>query len=290
MSTNAFFFDTADADYIRNTWKLLSPTTPPSMVRGITTNPNALHKVGVTTLESLSKKIVELGTLLGEIRGDGWGELHVQLPNCDEMTSIFDVQRWVWFVQTCAADLPCRVGIKIPPYVDSLQTVNDARRMVDMIKMQNEMGEVRWNVTGVSDAATALRCASHKFISYVSVIPGRMTEAGIDSEKHLYCIANRSPDSRTEIIAGSMRTVKGLREAIDYNTIPTIGTRVWDAMTEADYAQFPEWFNPTHFPKRSYVDSIPVTGDANIKLTKDFFIQMNDLGWEMYAEWRMVNP
>jgi len=40
----AFFFDTADTDYIRKVWDKLGKHIDPSAVIGITTNPNALAK------------------------------------------------------------------------------------------------------------------------------------------------------------------------------------------------------------------------------------------------------
>ena len=53
----AFFFDTADTDYIRKIWDKLGKHIDPSAVIGITTNPNALAKVNCDTLQKFEESI-----------------------------------------------------------------------------------------------------------------------------------------------------------------------------------------------------------------------------------------
>ena len=58
--------------------------------------------------------------------------------------------------------------MKIPPYNEFLNISEELNQ------------KVLTNVTGVSDHATAMKCISYG-VNYVSIIPGRMEEVGIDA-------------------------------------------------------------------------------------------------------------
>ena len=47
-----FFFDTADIDYINGVWQKTKEQVNATHVRGITTNPNAFHKLSMHSLSS----------------------------------------------------------------------------------------------------------------------------------------------------------------------------------------------------------------------------------------------
>ena len=129
------------------------------------------------------------------------------------------------------------------------------------------------NVTGLADCGTALSCMTYG-VDYVSIIPGRMEEVGIVADDHLKFLLKRNSD--TKVITGSMRTIDGLARAVKYDTIPTIGTRVWDkiANKSLDIGTLSEQ-DPLFSP---HIDS------RNTDLSVSFFHQMDTLGMKAYEE------
>jgi transaldolase len=185
--------------------------------------------------------------------------------------NFIQTQHWFTYVETLGDHIARRV-VKIPPYGDTLKYFN--------------MGldtTLRLNVTGVADAATALRCFTAN-VSYVSIIPGRMEEVGIDADTHLHYVDRRNRNG-SDVIAGSMRTWDGLVRAVVANTVPTIGMRVWDSMTEENYAGFADlWKEAGNYVVPTYPANIPLIDDRNLKLTGDFFTQMDELGKPLYDD------
>jgi hypothetical protein len=268
-----FLFDTADLDYVKRTWDKLSKYVGDGAVAGITTNPNALAKIKCDTIGKLSKLIYEGTSLLTEMCEYGSASFHVQFPQ-SVPKDLSELIRWIRFVR-CCGDGYSDVAIKVSPDKDVLDFIENK-----YYGLENPI----INVTGLSDAATAHRCLSYNAVSYVSLIPGRMEEVGIDSIPHLFSITNRhGHDKNPQLITGSMRTLDGLKWAIICGSIPTIGSRVWDLMTDEDYKNFPTLWNVPR-PTLQYLQSIPLTDDRNIKLTSDFFTQMDVLGQPMYKE------
>jgi hypothetical protein len=104
----------------------------------------------------------------------------------------------------------------------------------------------------------------------------------------------RRPQSYQKIIAGSMRTVEGLRNAIVRGTVPTIGARVWDKMLnpsartgQPDLTDFPRLWTNTDNDFRNELAGFthaPFIEDANYQLSAAFFDQMNKLGEPIYKE------
>lgn len=266
-----FFFDTADLSYIRNAWgKNLSKYFIGKNVVGITTNPNALSKVNCNNLDSMSKLIRESCQLITEIRGDTKGVVYVQVLN-----SLMTPKEIVKFAEmaTHFSDGFTEVGLKIPPF----------KRALELVDILNDYMDI--NVTGVSDCATALKCLSYN-VRYVSLIPGRMEEAGIDAKRQIQYI-NQRKETGAEIITGSMRTLDGLEWVIATNTVPTIGTRVFDQILgdKDNMKRFVNMWNETmdsDFPEHF---SPPVTKDMH-DLSEAFFLQMDYLGRHIYEEFK----
>jgi len=263
-----FFFDTADIDYIRKVWGKVSPYFTPQNVVGITTNPNAMDKSGFTTLESWEQHLPKLCALVTEIRGDDQGVVYVQMPN--SRMSAEDTLAWAKHIVRFT-DGTTQLGLKIPP-------------LLEILKIVPQLNEImQTNVTGVSDAATALSCFSFG-PRYVSIIPGRMAEVGINSEEHLL-LAQQRPvkEPISEIISGSMRTLEGLSLTVRANTVPTIGSRVWDLVLESG----PEVLETLDLDS-PFTHNLPfeiTIDDRNHKLSRDFFSQMDALGEQVYEEW-----
>jgi transaldolase len=268
-----FFFDTANLDVIERTWEKLSKTVSPRSVSGITTNPNALSKVNCTNLRELETLVYRLSRFLTQIRGDTTGAVHVQLPS--SQASDETCVKWANYLHGLG-DGRSHVAMKIPPFKSILECVQN-RQLNNLVQI---------NVTGVSDAATALRCFSYPAVSYVSIIPGRMEEVGIDAQSHLQFTNHRRGAfvQNQYVIAGSMRTVDGLQRSIDAGCVPTIGQRVWEAMTDDDYANFATMWRGIEIDMGDYGHSIPLIDDRNVNLSVSFFDEMDKLAEPLYTE------
>jgi transaldolase len=273
MTTPKFFFDTADVDYISNVWDGLVGHVPPDSVAGVTTNPNALSKVGCMTVGEMAIIINNLCKLVTRLRcGTHGGVVYTQTPN-SLMTpeEIFDWARYI----TELTDGVTYVGIKIPHFTYAL----------DLAKDLADMG-VEVNVTGIADWGTLLKAFTYPSVTYASIITGRMDEAGINSDEHLRFVQTIVLHPHQSVIAGSMRTIDGLKKAILRRAVPTIGTRVWNKILEEGVAhQMGEWWesNPNVVVGADYEHG-PLITDASRQLSWDFFLQMDSLGQGLYKE------
>jgi len=267
-----FFFDTADIGYIKKCWTELKKTghfTGKEVV-GITTNPNALAKVSCNDMASFDKLVLELCKTVTEIRGDDGGVVYVQVPN-----SKMDPQTIVEFAKHVAvlSDEHTRVALKIPPFESILKLTRMLQKKVDV------------NVTGVADCGTAMKCLTYE-VNYVSVIPGRMEEVGIDAIRQIRFI-NQCNMKKTQIITGSMRTLAGLQWVIQEGTVPTIGSRVFDLIL-ADGSEGIKAFKNLWTLEPEIIESeafSPNVTDAMTHLSVNFFNQMDSLGQELYKDY-----
>lgn len=262
-----FFFDTADYAYIKKAWSAIKQDVNSDLVEGITTNPNAFFKVNKLSIKKWFDTVPYLCETVSEIRGDKKGVVYIQGPyskmGSDELISYAEKISKL-------SDGNTRVGLKIPPYVEALSVARELSEFTDV------------NVTGVSDAATALKCFTYPAIRYVSVIPGRMEEVGIDAKAQIAFI-NQANERKPELIAGSMRTIEGLAWTFQYGTVPTIGERVWNLILEdrniekllnIDYAS-----NNIEVPQYA-----PIIDERSYNLSKSFFEQMDNCGKQAYSE------
>ena len=274
-----FFFDTADTDYIRKIWDKLGKHITGESVIGITTNPNALAKVNCDTLAKFEKLVPELCELVKELRGPdtSQGLVYVQVPN--SLMTPDEILEWAKYIKQFNGN-GAAIALKIPHFNYVVQLTEDP-----------EFRDLYVNVTGVADAGTILKSMSFNNIFFGSIIPGRMEEVGIDANAHLEFLANSQLQKHQNIIAGSMRTIEGLRNSIYYHTVPTIGSRVWDIIdTENRWEEFASYWNYTYavseHPASSYT---PITTDVNIDLSKQFFEQMDKLGQSLHEEFIGTN-
>jgi hypothetical protein len=273
MSQPTFFFDTADTDYIRKIWDKLGKYIDGSSVIGITTNPNALAKVNCDTLQKFETLVPQMTSLVGELRDEGpEGLVYVQVPNSTMKDE--DILRWATYVNGFNGN-GAAIGLKIPHFSYALR-----------LSGEPELKNLFLNVTGVSDANTIIKALSYHNVFFASIIPGRMEEVGIDANAHLEYLANQQLQRHQNIIAGSMRTIEGLKNSIYYHTVPTIGSRVWDLIDKENrWEEFVSYWETTYEvgeePKADYT---PLVTDANLDLSKQFFSQMDDLGEQMFLE------
>lgn len=256
-----FLIDTADEEYIKNKWDFLKQHIPGKSVIGITTNPNAFYKVNDLSMEQWFLRMKKLADLLESIRGDKNGELHVQFPNSNITEELF--KKWCDKLE-CLNLSNVKLFIKVPPFSDGLKIAQKYCKNI--------------NVTGVSDSGTALNALSYK-ISYLSLIPGRMEEVGINAKDHVKYVQNRKKDNK-KIITGSMRTLECLKWCVELGTVPTIGTRVFDLFNENNIKDITKW------KKQSFtnIKFCPFVDERNLSLSSDFFKQMDDMGNKCYED------
>jgi len=270
----AFFFDTADTDYIRKVWDKLGKYVDPSAVVGITTNPNALAKVNCDTLEKFEELVPRMCELVRELRGDSSTEglVYVQVPN--STMSYEDILRWALYVDDFNGN-GAAIALKIPHFSYVLRLAGEP-----------ELQNLYLNVTGVSDANTIIKALSYQSVFFASIIPGRMEEVGIDANAHLRYLANQQLQRHQNIIAGSMRTIEGLKNSIFYHTVPTIGSRVWDLIdAENRWEEFASyWENTYEVSDEPSADYTPLVTDTNLDLSKQFFDQMDKLGESLHKD------
>lgn len=274
--TNKFFIDTADVGYINKTWDKLSLHIDPKSFVGITTNPNALAKVNCDTLDKFETLVPTLCKLVHTLRGDEDGIVYVQVPN--SVMSESDIVKWAIYVNQFNGH-GAHIGLKLPhfSYVLKLTKLPELRRLY-------------LNVTGVSDANTIIKALSYDDVTHASIIPGRMEEVGIDADSHLAYLASNQFKSHQHIIAGSMRTVEGLRKSIYYKTVPTIGSRVWDIIdAENLWSEFTGYWDNLYIPQNQVADYTPIVSDTNLDLSKGFFQQMDSLGESIHKEFLTRN-
>lgn len=273
MNKPAFFFDTANLEYIEQAWEKLSEVFEPEDLVGITTNPNAMAKEGANvSVEAHLEQTRKLAKLLSTIREDG--VLYVQIPN--STMTLESALKWAKLHRDAVGDL-CKLGLKISPNAEYLNNISEF----------NKLG-VLPNVTGLADAGTALLCLSYD-VRYISIIPGRMEEKGVDATNHLLFLKSRNENLsvtgnmnyKREVITGSMRTLDGLERAIQCGTVPTIGTRVFDKIlaTPAAIADFRHMWDKPNMASANLLNHLtPEQNDVTRKLSLDFFEQMDKLG------------
>lgn len=259
-----FFFDTANIDFIKKTWAQLAPHINSDLVAGVTTNPNAFFKINKLSLQEWFDHTTKLCQLVTEIRQDDNGVVYIQCPSSDMTPE--QVLNYAEQVSKLT-DGHTKIGLKIAPDASILRINKDLQKFVET------------NVTGLADCSTALKCVTYG-VDYISIIPGRMEEVGIDAKSQIAFI-NQANLNNTKIIAGSMRTIEQLSWTFQYNTVPTIGERVWPLILEGNTLQ--ELINLDYANVNSISNFTPVIDQRNVDLSTSFFSQMNKCGEEAYT-------
>lgn len=253
-----FFFDTANVDFIKSTMDKYGSDINPKWVRGITTNPNAFSKVNMYHLDEWFTHTSEMAKLVSDIRGDNEGEIHIQAPySYLEPEVILEYAKMI----SGLTDGNCKVGMKIPPYQNVLEYVDQFNQYVIT------------NVTGLADSSTALKCITYD-VRYVSIIPGRMEEFGIDA-KSAIAFVNQCNFGNTQIITGSQRTTEQIIYSFYLDTVPTIGEKCWSDIFEGDNFQRILDIEYGYMPVGPFS---PTISQDNINLSLSFFEQMDCLG------------
>lgn len=278
-----FFLDTANEEECRRVWDFVNLQSEVSCI-GITTNPNALAKIDCNTIAQLETVIPSLVELTTEMTNGKGGIVHVQAPN--SMMKPDEMYKWAGYIADFS-DGVTKIAIKIPHMTCMLN-------LTDHLQGQG----VFVNVTGISDWATLNKAFRYRSVSFASLIPGRMEEVGINANGHMDYIQAIRRYSYQNVIAGSMRTVEGLRDAIARQTVPTIGMRVWNELLKPSrktgrpaVTDFTSLWNEKKWPLQvragrnwALYAHPPTISDANVKLSVDFFEQMDELGYDMYQE------
>jgi hypothetical protein len=276
----AFFFDTADTEAIKRIWDKLGKNLPSKSCLGITTNPNALAKVNCDTIEGLRVLVKKMSDTMDEICGGG-SLIYVQVPN--SCMTVSQIIMWANFISKLDTG-KSKIALKIPHFSYILRETNHP--IFWNTGMFGAFKNLHLNVTGVSDAGTIIKALNYENVSYASIIPGRMEEVGIDANAHLKYLCEQNFKRHQAVITGSMRTIRGLKDAIHYRTVPTIGTRVWDLIeSENRWEELPAyWENLYQRSDSSCADYCPQTTETNINLSKQFFEHMDALGNNIHQE------
>jgi hypothetical protein len=206
-----FFIDTANPTAIKDIWYKINSEGLSDLLAGITTNPKSLAKYFQKefTLQDLKEHLSILNNLMTDDLNAPDRIIYIQIPNDKFDPEI--LSKMVNFVQT----LDFKVGIKIPHYLEFL---------LETEKYYN----VSFNVTGVADFSVAAKALSWKHLDYVSVIPGRMEENGIEYTSGLNILRQNhnffnNSIKKSRVIAGSMRTLAQLENVLKYQCVPTLG-------------------------------------------------------------------
>jgi len=263
-----FFLDTANVDFIEDYVEKTRGMYNRKQIVGVTTNPNAFYKVGLNRLSEWFERTKVLCEVVADIRGDDLGVVYIQLPNCDMECS--EVIKYAKLVSSLY-DGYARIGLKIPPYPNVLSIVDELNQYVDT------------NVTGIADVGTALNCLSYN-VRYVSIIPGRMEEVGIDSTAHLGFLQS-SAFSMNRVITGSMRNLTQVAYCFQYGTVPTIGEKVLDLVY--DSGQMRSILVDTDI-NDVHCAYCPEVNKDNLMLSLGFFESMNKLGAEAYEDFKSL--
>jgi hypothetical protein len=254
-----FFFDTANIEYVKDAWSRLEGKVDRHDVVGITTNPNAFFKINKLSLKEWFDLTPRLCEVVSEIRQDDRGIVYIQGPS--SIMTPDEVLRYAEKVSKLG-DGNTRVGLKIPPYEEILRIVPKLNEFVDT------------NVTGIADAATALKCLTYP-VNYVSIIPGRMEETGIDAKAQIGFV-KQSMTGCSKVIAGSMRTIEGLVWTFQYGTVPTIGERVWNQIFEGNNIE--QVLNIDYTVDTQTTHFCQPIDRRNYELSESFFKQMDECG------------
>ena len=161
----------------------------------------------------------------------------------------------------------CKIGMKIPPY----------REILANVKSYN--ANVITNVTGIADSATALKCCTYD-VAYISIIPGRMEEVGIDAETAI-AFVNQCNFGNTKIITGSQRTTEQIIYSFYLDTVPTIGEKCWNDIFQEDNFQR---ILDIEYKYNQVGEFSPHITEKNINLSLAFFKQMDELGDKAYRD------
>ena len=259
-----FFFDTANIDFINSTMDKYGSKINRKWVKGITTNPNAFSKINKFHLEEWFLHVGEMSSLISDIRGDNEGEIHIQAPYSHADPDI--IFKYSEMISTISEG-KCKVGMKIPPYSKVLEKVNLFNK------------NVITNVTGIADSATALKCCTDD-VGYISIIPGRMEEVGIDAETAI-AFVNQCEFGNTKIITGSQRTTEQIIYSFYLDTIPTIGEKCWNDIFQKDNFQR---ILDIDYKYDQVGEFSPFITEKNIDLSLAFFKQMDELGEKAYKD------
>jgi len=155
-----------------------------------------------------------------------------------------------------------------------------------------KLDRAMFNVTGVTSCVQALKVISSQHdvnhhdrsLSYVSLLSGRMDERSLQANEHLRALRYWC-GPRPHLIAGSMRTMSGVEDALRFGAIPTIGTAVWNQVlsskeTLEEFRSMLEMAPPASDESADL--ELPAVSEKHHQLSREFFEEMNACGLPLY--------
>lgn len=248
-----YFLDTADIGLIAKHFESANKAELSHFCNflGVTTNPSAFSKIDKKSRAEWLEVVSRISEMVSDYRQDKLGEVHVQIPY--SYMTFHQCQDWADQIKDAVGD-SCIPVMKIAPYTGFNYFLAKS---------------IKLNITGMADGELCAQ-ASRDGTSYVSIIPGRMRENDIDPIPHMLH-ARKNMKSSTTLIAGSMRTVEDLDDAISCGAVPTIGPKVMDMVADKGYTSLKRVV--TYSPH-----------EESSELSSSFFSQMNKLGRHCYKE------
>ncbi len=262
-----FFFDTADVVNLKRVWNDIKNNIDSYAFAGITTNPAIFQRVNKNSLREWLDTLKELVEFLSiEQKGSILRQIHVQFPNSD-----FSKEELLDFEGLLRDELDYArgtwsLGIKIPPYTKALVA---ARRL------QNS---TRINVTGCAEAGTILKVGDGAH--FVSIIPGRMLQVGLEYKEHL---AFATQNTSACIIAGALRDAEQVADAFMLGAIPTIGLKTWDLILKEKKL---DYLLNLSYPSVQAPEFMPPVDQKHTQLSLDFFKEMDQYGAQAYNDFK----
>ena len=182
-----FYIDTANVDDVDYALTKLLEHNPAMMSQfgGVTTNPNAFHKLGISTYSEMTAQLLRLDTaihkwryeivMLSQFTTSAFDEMeiHVQLP----ISTMTTTAAKMFIDDIRGLQLKSHIVFKFPPNL----------RLISEVREEPLSDDLSWpvaidiNVTGLTSAYECLRVLNMARVKYASLIPGRMEEAGLDS-------------------------------------------------------------------------------------------------------------
>jgi transaldolase len=215
---NKYLLDTADINELKKI------NINKECFLGLTTNPNALYNAGIDKF-NFKEKIYELQTFIHGFSktGNPEGELHLELPT--SLMPISSIKDFLQFIFKNVDLKLTQICIKVPPHPYILK---------NLLYLKQEVGQEIWfNVTGVTNPLTALRCLKYSnSVKYISFLLGRMESEGINNITKMIQYIGPCLSGNQSIIMGSIRSYEHIAKSIELGCIPTIGVSKADKLNE----------------------------------------------------------
>lgn len=253
-----FYFDTADVPSLKRVWRDLKSDISSDLMRGVTTNPAIMNRAGKNSLVEWFETFRDLYSTIKEINCAA--KIHVQFPSSNG--TLPELEKFASEIDKLGIE---DVVFKIPPY----------SRILDNLHL-SKIGWAAFNVTGLAEAGTVLKVSD--LVSYASLIPGRMIQAGLPYKDHVsFAVKN----STLTVITGALRNFEQLSDCFRLGSVPTIGLKTWDLILANREV---EKLLTLDYNAEDASDFMPPCDERHTQLSRSFFEEMDLNGLPAYND------